>query len=259
MVKRSAIVTGAAGAIGRATIQRLAGSGFNILMVDRDDVTLKQAAAELQTNDATILSHTADVTRPEEIEEATKAALSSFGTVEALINIAGGGGPRRTVGIEDIDLDLWNHVMALNVTSTFLFSRAIIPGMRARRFGRIVNFSSILAYGEKGPPTTVPGRLAYATAKAALIGLTTQLAKDVAADGITVNCVVPGLILGEPGSRVRDRFDALPDSEKARMLNGYPTGRAGTAAEVAAAVAYLVSDSAGYTSGAALPVDGAYL
>jgi NAD(P)-dependent dehydrogenase (short-subunit alcohol dehydrogenase family) len=259
MLMRSAIVTGAAGAIGRATIQRLAASSFNILMVDRDEAALKQAAAELQTGHVTILAHSADVTKHEEIEGATQTAISAFGAVDALINIAGGGGPRRTVGIEDIDLELWNHVMALNVTSTFLFSRAVVPGMRARRFGRIVNFSSILAYGEKGPPTTVPGRLAYATAKAALIGLTTQLAKDLAAEGITVNCVVPGLILGEPGSRVRDRFDALADSDKARMLHGYPSGRAGSAAEVAAAVAYLVSDDASYTSGVALPVDGAFL
>ena len=179
--------------------------------------------------------------------------------IDTLINIAGGGGPRRTIGIEDIDIDLWNHVMALNVTSTFLFSQAVVAGMRQQHFGRIVNFSSILAYGEKGPPTTVPGRLAYATAKAALIGLTTQLAKDVGIDGITVNCVVPGLILGEPGTRVRGRFDALTESEQARMLHGYPVGRAGTAEDVAAAVAFLVSEDAGYISGVALPVEGGYL
>jgi NAD(P)-dependent dehydrogenase (short-subunit alcohol dehydrogenase family) len=149
--------------------------------------------------------------------------------------------------------------MALNVTSTFLFSQAVMAGMRQRGFGRIVNFSSILAYGEKGPPTTVPGRLAYATAKAALIGLTSQLAKDVGKDGVTVNCIVPGLILGQPGTRVRGRFDALPDSDRARMLEGYPSGRAGTSEDVAAAVAFLVSEGAGYISGVALPVDGAYL
>ena len=195
----------------------------------------------------------------EDVKAAVDNAISSFGTVDTLINIAGGGGPRRTMGIEDIDLELWNHVMALNVTSTFLFSQAVMAGMRQHGFGRIVNFSSILAYGEKGPPTTVPGRLAYATAKAALIGLTAQLAKDVGKDGVTVNCIVPGLILGQPGTRVRGRFDALSDSDRARMLEGYLSGRAGTSEDVAAAVEFLVSEGAGYISGVALPVDGAYL
>jgi NAD(P)-dependent dehydrogenase (short-subunit alcohol dehydrogenase family) len=149
--------------------------------------------------------------------------------------------------------------MALNVTSSFLFSQAAVPEMKRLGFGRIVNFSSILAFGEKGPPTTVPGRLAYATAKAALIGFTAQLAKDVAKDGISVNCIIPGLILGKPGTRVRGRFDALPQEDRARMLDGYPSGRAGTSEDVAAAVGFLISESAGYVSGVALPVDGAYL
>lgn len=257
-MERSAIVTGAAGAIGRATVAKFAASGFNILLVDRDEGALREAIADIGDG-ARLVSHVADVKRPEDVKAAVDNAISSFGAVDTLINIAGGGGPRRTMGIEDIDLELWNHVMALNVTSTFLFSQAVMAGMRQRGFGRIVNFSSILAYGEKGPPTTVPGRLAYATAKAALIGLTSQLAKDVGKDGVTVNCIVPGLILGQPGTRVRGRFDALPDSDRARMLEGYPSGRAGTSDDVAAAVAFLVSEGAGYISGVALPVDGAYL
>jgi NAD(P)-dependent dehydrogenase (short-subunit alcohol dehydrogenase family) len=257
-MERSAIVTGAAGAIGRATVGRFAASGFNILLVDRDEGALREAIADIGDR-ARLVSHVADVTRPEDVKAAVDNAISSFGAVDTLINIAGGGGPRRTMGIEDIDLELWNHVMALNVTSTFLFSQAVMAGMRQRGFGRIVNFSSILAYGEKGPPTTVPGRLAYATAKAALIGFTSQLAKDIGKDGVTVNCIVPGLILGQPGTRVRGRFDALPDSDRARMLEGYPSGRAGSSEDVAAAVAFLVSEGAGYISGVALPVDGAYL
>ncbi|MGY3364251.1 NAD(P)-dependent dehydrogenase (short-subunit alcohol dehydrogenase family) [Bradyrhizobium sp. GM2.4] len=256
-MKRSAIVTGAAGAIGRATVARLAASGFGMMLVDRDEEALKEVAGSIAGT--SICSHVADVTNPEDVKSATEHAIASFGTVDTLINIAGGGGPKKTLAIEDIDFDLWNHVMALNVTSTFLFSQAVMAGMSKKGFGRIVNFSSILAFGEKGPPTTVPGRLAYATAKAALIGLTAQLAKDVGKNGITVNCIVPGLILGQPGTRVRGRFDALPDSEQARMLEGYPSGRAGTSEDVAAAVEFLVSEGAGYISGVALPVDGAYL
>jgi NAD(P)-dependent dehydrogenase (short-subunit alcohol dehydrogenase family) len=256
-MERTAIVTGAAGAIGRATVERLAALRFRILLVDRDEEALEEAAEGLDRS--VICTRTADVMVPQEAKAAVEAALSHFGAVDTLVNIAGGGGPRRTMGIEDIDLDLWNHVMALNVTSSFLFSQAAVPEMKRLGFGRIVNFSSILAFGEKGPPTTVPGRLAYATAKAALIGFTAQLAKDLAKDGISVNCIIPGLILGKPGTRVRGRFDALPDEDRARMLEGYPSGRAGTSEDVAAAVEFLVSESAGYVSGVALPVDGAYL
>ena len=147
--------------------------------------------------------------------------------------------------------------MALNVTSAFLLCRALVPAMRRQGFGRVVTLSSILARGEKGPPTTVTARLPYAAAKAALIGFSAQLAKDCAADGITVNTVAPGLVLGEPGTRIRDRFDALPDSDRARMLGAIPGGRAGTAQEIAATVVFLLSGAAGYINGATIAVDGA--
>ncbi len=127
------------------------------------------------------------------------------------------------------------------------------------RPGRVVNVSSIVARGRKGPVTTQGARLAYATAKAALLGFTAQLAKDEAPHGITVNAVLPGLILGAPGSRIRDRFDALPPAARAAMLADLPSGRAGEAREVAAAIGFLCSAAAGYVSGAALPIDGAFL
>ena len=101
------------------------------------------------------------------------------------------------------------HVIDLNLTSAFLAARAVVPMMRKQRRGRIVVFSSVIADGEKGPLTTVTGRLPYATAKAALLGFTSQLAKDLIEYGITVNALMPGLILGEQGTRIRDKFDNL--------------------------------------------------
>lgn len=126
--------------------------------------------------------------------------MAAFGRIDALVNIAGGAGPVRAYQVDEFSEPVWQHVMDLNVTSTFLCCRAVVPVMRRQRYGRIVVLSSIIAHGEKGPPTTVAARLPYATAKAALLGFTSQLAKDVGADGITVNALVPGLIIGEPGS-----------------------------------------------------------
>ena len=254
--KQAAIVTGAAGGIGSAVVNRLSAAGMRVLMVDADPDHLRQAAAGFPADQ--VVPFVADVTDAAAVQAASDHAMAAFGRIDVLVNVAGGAGPIRVHEIENIEIDTWNHVFDLNVTSVFLFCRAVMPAMRRQGFGRIVNFSSILAYGEKGPPTTVAARLPYATVKAALLGFTSQLAKDVAADGITVNALVPGLILGEKGTRIRERFEALSEDQRAGMLAGYPIARAGEADEVAAAVEFLVSKSAGYISGVALPVDGAY-
>ena len=244
---RSAIVTGAAGMIGTATVRQLRDAGCAVLAVD-----LKAPEA----SDG-VMPFAADVTDPAQIDALALRAEQLFGHADALVHIAGGAGPVRAPSLETTELSAWDHVMTLNVTSAFLLCRALVPAMRQAGFGRVVTFSSVIARGEKGPPTTVAARLPYAAAKAALLGLTAQLAKDCAADGVTVNAVVPGLILGESGTRIRDRFDALPDGDRARVLAAIPAGRSGTADEVAAVVAFLLSPAAGYVSGAAIPIDGA--
>ncbi len=245
---RSAVVTGAGGMIGTATVRHLAEKGCAILAVDRiPSPALPDGVA----------SFTADVTDPEHVAAVAARAAQLFGTADALVHIAGGAGPDRAPEIETTELAVWEHVMRLNVTSAFLLARALVPPMRRQGFGRVVTLSSILARGEKGPATTVAARLPYAAAKAALTGLTAQLAKDCAADGITVNAVAPGLILGDAGTRIRDRFDALPESERARMLAAIPAARPGTADEVAGMLAFLLSGAAGYINGATIAIDGA--
>ena len=119
-------------------------------------------------------------------------------------------------------------------------------------------FSSIIADGENGPLTTVTGRLPYATAKAALLGFTSQLAKDLAEWGVTVNALMPGLILGEQGTRIRDRFDRLEPQERAAMLAAIPAASPAVAMTLPQWSNFLLSESAGFISGVALPVDGAY-
>ncbi len=254
---RSAIVTGGAGGIGLATVGRLLKRGMSVLLVDSNEPEARKAEQRFATDRLAVCI--ADVTDPRAVAEASEMALTRFKRIDVLVNVAGGAGPVRVHEIENVTLDTWDLVMALNVRSAFLFCQAVIPQMRRQRYGRIVNLSSVLARGEKGPPTTVAARLPYATAKAALLGFTSQLANDVAADGITVNALLPGLILGEPGTRIRARFEALDDAARAGMVAGYPVGRPGEADEVAAAIEFLTSAPAGYITGTALPIDGGYL
>jgi NAD(P)-dependent dehydrogenase (short-subunit alcohol dehydrogenase family) len=256
---RAAIVTGAAGGIGVATARRLLRAGFRVLMVDVAAERLRDVARQLRHEGGIIEPHEADVTAAAEVAGAVEHARTAFGRIDALVNVAGGSGRGKMRDIEEIDEALWRQVLDLNLTSAFLCSRAVMPAMREQRYGRIVNFSSIVARGRKGPVTTAGVRLAYATAKAAIIGLTAQLAKDVAEAGITVNCLLPALILAEQGSRIRQRFEELDPRLRAAMLAELPTGRPGEADEVAAVVAFLVSEEASYVNGVALPVDGAFL
>lgn len=244
----TAIVTGAGGMIGAATVRRLAAAGCKILAVD--------LAPPANVPDG-VTPFAADVTDPEQVAAVAARAAQLFGHAEALVHIAGGAGPVRAPSLETTELSVWDQVMKLNVTSAFLLCRALVPPMRQAGFGRVVLLSSILARGEKGPPTTVAARLPYAAAKAALLGLAAQLGKDCAADGVTVNALAPGLILGEAGTRIRDRFDALPQAERARMLSAIPAGRPGTADEVAGTVAFLLSGAAAYINGATIAIDGA--
>jgi NAD(P)-dependent dehydrogenase (short-subunit alcohol dehydrogenase family) len=256
---RWAVVTGAAGGIGGAVCRQLARQGMAVLMLDLQEGPLAAAAERVREAGGRAETLTADATLPGTAEAAAARARALSGRIDALVNIAGGSGPRPVRTIEEMEDAVWEGVMALNLTSAFRFCRALVPGMRAQGYGRIVNFSSTVARGRRGPVTTQGARLAYATAKSALLGFTSQLAKDEAAHGITVNALMPALILAEQGSRIRGRFDALPLEARQAMLRDFPTGRAGEAQEVAAVVGFLCSEAASYVSGVALPVDGAFL
>lgn len=257
-MRRTAIVTGGAGGIGLASAERLRRDGMNVAVVDVNQSALETAAERLAAPEA-VLTFKADVTDPAQVAAMVSRTLEAFGRIDVLVNVAGGAGPTPVRDIEAMELETWEHVIDLNLKSAFLCCRAVLGDMRARGYGRIVNFSSTIAHGQRGPLTTVTGRLPYATAKAALLGFTSQLAKDVAEHGITVNALMPGLILSEQGTRIRDRFDALPDGMRQAMLTSSAIGRAGGPEEVAAAVAFLAGEEASYITGAALPVDGGFL
>ena len=254
---RAIVVTGAAGGIGRSTVRRLLADGFDVFAIDSDQRALEALLGDLG-GDGRLDGVSADVTCEPQVEAAVARAAQRAGVLYGLVHIAGGAGPKRSREIEGFSLAEWLHVIDLNLTSAFLAARAVVPLLRRAGGGRIVLFSSIIADGEKGPLTTVTGRLPYATAKAALLGFARQLAKDEAEAGITVNALMPGLILGEQGTRIRDRFDRLTAEEKSLLLGGYPAGKPGSGDDIAAAVSYLLSPHAGFVSGVALPIDGAY-
>lgn len=258
-VERVAFVTGAANGIGRATAVRLAQDGFALVLADKDEAGLSAAAKAIIDAGGKAKTQVIDVLNRADIEAAVSAAIVTYGRIDALANIAGGAGPRNLHQIDEIEDEDWQLVVNLNLRSTFMCCRAIVPIMRDQRYGRIVNMSSTIAHGRLGPVGTAGNRLAYAAAKSGIIGFTAQLAKDVAAYGVTVNAVAPWLILHEPGSRIRTRFESLSPEARDRTLALSPMGRPGEAPEVAAAVAFLLSEGASFISGVELPIDGAYL
>lgn len=256
---RAAIVTGGAGDIGFATARRLAGAGARLCLADTNEAKLAAAAEALAKGGAQVVTAIADVTDPAGVDSLVAGAIAAFGRIDILVNVAGGAGPRNLHQIDDIGLDDWDSVVALNLRSTFLCCRAVVPHMRRAGYGRIVNTSSTIARGKTGPVGTAGARLPYAAAKAGILGLTAQLAKDVGEFGITVNAVMPWLTLGGPDSRIRNRYDALAPEARERLVAQSPMRRPATADEVAAAIAFLASEDASYVSGTGLPVDGAFL
>ena len=254
---RTAIVTGAAQGIGFATARRLAAEGARVVMADINGGKLREAADRLRETGAAVTDVPANVTASPEVDAMVAAALRAYGAVDILVNNAGGSGPVTTTDIEAVSDDIWDSVVNLNLRSAFLCSRAVVPQMKARHYGRIVNVSSGIARGLGRPTGTAGAVLPYASAKAGILGLTFTLAKLVAQSGITVNAVVPGFVLTEPGARVRDWFDGLPGEAKTALLARTSMGRAGEPAEIAGAIVFLASEEASFVSGAAIDVTGA--
>jgi NADP-dependent 3-hydroxy acid dehydrogenase YdfG len=176
----TAIVTGGAGGIGKATVRRLLDRGMSVFIIDANEGSLQAVLSEFGNASPRLDGCVADVLDEQQVIRSVGQAVQRFSGVYALVHVAGGAGPKRARDIEDFQLSEWSHVIDLNLTSAFLAARAVVPLMRKQRRGRIVVFSSVIADGEKGPLTTVTGRLPYATAKAALLGFTSQLAKDLA-------------------------------------------------------------------------------
>lgn len=243
--RRTAIVTGAGSehGIGFAAARALAHTGMNVVITsttdrifDRVD-TLRSAGHEA-------VGVVADLTLPSGVDAVVAAAVEAFGTVDVLVNNAGMtsmSDPDDPGSIDDLTLEQWHASIERNLTTSFLMIRAVVPGMREERYGRIVNVASV-----SGPVQAYAGDIAYHAAKAGVVGMTRATAIDTAAAGITVNAVAPGWI---------DTASAS-DHERA-MGQATPVGRSGTADEVAHAIIFLASEGASYITGQLITVDGA--
>jgi 2-dehydro-3-deoxy-L-rhamnonate dehydrogenase (NAD+) len=242
LTNRIAIVTGAARGIGFATAERLGTDGATVVMSDIDMANLESSVNRL-TSEKKLRVHgiKADVSQREDVEAMVHETETKYGRIDILVNNAGIGG--RAASIEFVTDEDWDVMMAVNLKSAFLCSQAVIPGMKTRRYGRIVNVASIA--GKEGNANMIP----YSTAKAGVIGLTKALAREVALDGVYVNAISPAVI-------ETPILEQLTPEQVKILLSRIPLGRAGKPEEVASLICWLASDEATFTTGQCFDISG---
>ena len=248
-IDKTVIVTGAAGGIGRATVERLAREGARIVAVDLVHSPLDEVLELAKSAGAEAIAVGADVTVPGDVQHYVDQAMTRFGGVDALFNNAGIEG--KVAPIDQYSTDVFEQVMAVNVTGVFLGIKHVIPALRARGGGAIVNTSSVA--GMTGN-ALLP---AYVASKHAVIGLTRAAAQTYGADNIRTNAICPSPIETRMMRSIEAGVSAeRPEAIREQMAASIPLGRYGTPEEVAALVAFLCSDDACFISGGIYAVDG---
>jgi meso-butanediol dehydrogenase/(S,S)-butanediol dehydrogenase/diacetyl reductase len=226
-------------------------------MTDVQTEKVEAAARALGAGPARLLACGLDVTSSAEVDACVAAAVAHCGRIDILVNCAGGSGRTPVDDIDEVTDALWDEVVDSNLKGTFLCCRAAMPHLRRSGHGSIISFASGAVLGVEGSSTltTTAVRHAYAAAKAGLIGLGNQLAKDLATAGVAVNVVMPGFVMTEPGARVRDLFDEKTEGAQKAMLDrlGVPPR---TPEQVGWAVTYLVSDRGRGHSGVVMRLTG---
>ncbi|CAK0743411.1 3-oxoacyl-(acyl-carrier-protein) reductase FabG [Azospirillaceae bacterium] len=235
---KCALVTGASGGIGGAIATVLHQRGATVALSGTRVDALEKLAEKLG-NDRVVVEP-ADLGNAASVEALAKNAEKALGRIDILVNNAGLTRDGLSMRMKDED---WQTVIEVNLTSGFRLSRAVLRGMMKRRWGRIIGITSIVGV------TGNAGQANYAASKAGMIGMSKALAAEVAARGITVNCVAPGFI-------ATPMTDALNEEQRTRLLGGIPTGRLGSVDDIAAAVTYLASEEASYVTGQTLHVNG---
>jgi 3-oxoacyl-[acyl-carrier protein] reductase len=234
---RTALVTGASGGIGQEIARSLAASGARVVITGTRMAVLEEVAAQIGPGAMPLVANLSD---PQEVLGLWEKAEALAGPIDSLVNNAGITRDQLFMRMKDED---WDAVIAVNLSAAFKLSRAAVKAMMKRRFGRIIQITSVV--GTMGNP----GQGNYVAAKAGLTGMSKALAQEVASRGITVNCVAPGFI-------ETPMTDVLNETQKTAILAKVPAGRLGSPAEVAAAVVYLASNEASYITGQTLHVNG---
>ena len=234
---RCALVTGASGGIGGAIARALHGRGATVTISGTRTAPLEALAGELGER---VHVTPCDLSDAEAVEALPKQAAEAMGGLDILVNNAGITRDNLFMRMSDEE---WEEVLRIDLTAAFRLSRGVLRGMMRKRWGRIINITSIVGV------TGNPGQGNYAAAKAGMIGMSKSLAAEVASRNITVNCIAPGFI-------ETAMTEKLNEEQQGRLLGAIPAGRMGTADEIAAAAVFLASDEAAYVTGHTLHVNG---
>jgi 3-oxoacyl-[acyl-carrier protein] reductase len=241
-----AIVTGAARGIGAAIAERLAAQGLAVAVLDLEADACAATIARISAADGFARAYTADVVDESAVEDAVARVAADLGAPSVLVNNAG---IARASDLADTTAAEWDEVLAVDLRGAFFATRAVVPYMRQAGWGRILNIASVSAYGD-------PGRAAYASAKAGLIGFTRTLALELGADGITANAIAPGFIASDMTAATAKRVGRSVAEHQRLAAEAIPVGRIGQPDDVAHAAGFLVSREAGFVSGQVLQVAG---
>jgi NAD(P)-dependent dehydrogenase (short-subunit alcohol dehydrogenase family) len=234
-----ALVTGAAGGIGAATALRFAREGALVAVNDVGAADAARTAGEIQSAGGKALAVAGDVTRRADVVRVVDEVTRTFGRVDVLVNNAG---INRDAMAAKMTEEQWDAVLAVNLKGTFLCAQAVLPGMRERGWGRVINTSSVGALGNIGQAN-------YAASKAGVIGLTRTLALEYARHGVTVNCIAPGAVMTR-------MLAGVPDPIREKIVAQIPAGRIAQPEEIAGVHVFLASDESAFITGQVLFVDG---